>query len=175
MLVSLGWSSVAFCEEIHTAAQEGDLARVLALLKKDPDLVFSKDQFGRTPLHYAAASGHKDIAELLLANKAQVNAKANNGETPLHSAARKGNADVVDLLLDNAADVNAREEGGLTPLHVAVSNKRSVELLLAHRADVNAKDDEGRTPLDWATHYGFDDAAEILSRQGGQRTRNSKR
>ena len=29
-------------------------------------------------------SGHKDVAELLLANKAEVNAKDNDGETPLH-------------------------------------------------------------------------------------------
>ena len=28
--------------------------------------------------------GHKDVVELLLANKAEVNAKDNHGETPLH-------------------------------------------------------------------------------------------
>ena len=32
----------------------------------------------------AAGRGHKDVVELLLANKAEVNAKDNDGETPLH-------------------------------------------------------------------------------------------
>ena len=37
-----------------------------------------------TLLHYAALKNHKDLAELLLANKADVNAKDNYGNTPLH-------------------------------------------------------------------------------------------
>jgi ankyrin repeat protein len=31
-----------------------------------------------------AMNGQKDVAELLLANKAEVNARNNKGETPLH-------------------------------------------------------------------------------------------
>ena len=46
----------------------------------------------------AALRGHKDVAELLLANKAEVNAKDNNGETPLHEAVDKGHKDVAGLL-----------------------------------------------------------------------------
>ena len=47
-------------------------------------MVFSKDNKGKTPLHWAALSGHKDVVELLLASKAEVNAKNNDGQTPLH-------------------------------------------------------------------------------------------
>ena len=77
-----------------------------------------------TPLHCAAAEGHKDVAELLLANKAEVNAKDNNGGTPLHDAAVKGHKDVAELLLANKAEVNAKRQqradafalrGGLWP------------------------------------------------------------
>ena len=39
------------------------------LVKHDPDLVFSKDDRGETPLHLAAEWSHKDVAEFLLANK----------------------------------------------------------------------------------------------------------
>ena len=37
--------------EIHEAARDGDLENVKALLKHYPDLVFSKDTYGLTPLH----------------------------------------------------------------------------------------------------------------------------
>lgn len=50
------------------------LAQAKALLANDPDLVASRDDKGRTPLFYAADSGRKNIAEILVANKADVNA-----------------------------------------------------------------------------------------------------
>jgi ankyrin repeat protein len=80
----------AFGGEIHNAAKSGDLEKVKALLKDNPDLVSSKEDNGETPLHWSALMGHKDVAELLLANKAKVNDKASNGLTPLHWAAGAG-------------------------------------------------------------------------------------
>ena len=50
-----------------------------------------------TPLHQAAEYGQKDVAALLLAKKADVNAKDKIGMTPLHRAAFKGYTDVVKL------------------------------------------------------------------------------
>ena len=77
VLTVLAWTMPAFSGEIHDAAKTGDLAKVQALLKDNHDLVFSKDNNGGTPLHWAALNGHKDVAELLLANRADVNAKDN--------------------------------------------------------------------------------------------------
>jgi ankyrin repeat protein len=51
---------------------------------------------GATPLHLAALSGHKDLAEILLAHGADVNAKDNSGKTPLQLAKRR--KDVAGLL-----------------------------------------------------------------------------
>jgi len=42
--------------------------------------------------------GHEDIAELLLANKADINAKDKTGWTPLHAALSQGQQDMADLL-----------------------------------------------------------------------------
>jgi hypothetical protein len=36
-LVTLAWSSLAFCGEIHDAAQNGDLEKVKVLVKDNPD------------------------------------------------------------------------------------------------------------------------------------------
>ena len=164
-LVALVWSGLAFCGEIHVAAKSGDLEKVKALLKANPDLVSSKDdKFGGTPLHLAAATGHKDVAELLLINKADVNAQDNNSNTPLHVAAFYGQKEVLELLLANKANVNAKESDGTTPLLVAVQHgyKDMAELLLASKADVNAEDNYGSTPLHAAARHGYKDMAELL-------------
>jgi ankyrin repeat protein len=52
-----------------------DLVKVIALLKSNPELVFSSRSDGSTPLHMAAIGGRKDMAELLLAKGAEVNSK----------------------------------------------------------------------------------------------------
>src|SRR5208283_397663 len=164
MLVALAWSGLAFCGEIHDAAQSGDIAKVASLLKDNPDLVFSKGDNGATPLHNAAGKGHKDVAQLLLANKADVNAKDSDGNTTLHTAAYYGNRDVAQLLLANKADVNAKDSDGNTTLHIAAyyGHKDVAALLLANRADVNAKDDNGSTPLHYAAGKGHKDVAALL-------------
>ena len=46
-------------KEIHDAAKSGDVEKVKALLKDNPDLVISQDDIGFTPLHYAAFKGYK--------------------------------------------------------------------------------------------------------------------
>ncbi len=161
---TLAWSSLAFGGKIHDAAGNGDLEKVKALLKDNPNLVFSKDNGGETPLHWAADGGHKDVAELLLANKAEVNAIDNNGRTPLHYAAENGDAGMTKLLLDHKADANAKDKNGKTPLHVA-RNSDVAELLLDNKADVNSKDKSGNTPLHTANNdFGV---AHLLRQHGG--------
>ncbi len=71
---------------------------VKALLKDNPDLVFSKDNNGNPPLHWAALWGHEDVAEALLAGKAGVNAEAKDGLTPLAYAVLFGRMHVPELL-----------------------------------------------------------------------------
>jgi ankyrin repeat protein len=170
LLITLAWNSLAFCGEIHDAARDGDLGKVKALLKTGPDLVSGKDDFSRTPLHYAAQYGHRAVAELLLSNKAEVNAKDNYGQTPLHYAAQYGRKDVAELLLSNKADVNAITKSRVTPLHMAAQQGylEMAELLLVNKAEVNAKTNFGWTPLYVAAHNGHKDVAALLSQHGGR-------
>lgn len=159
-----------------TAAREGDLEKVKALLKDNADLVFSKDNYGQTPLHYAAAAGQQEVAELLLARKGEVSAKANDGDTPLHLAATEGHKDVVKLLLASKADVTARANDGTMPLHLAAAegHKDVVELLLAYKAEVNVRDGGGSAPLDYAAAKGHEDLVELLRQQSGHLPRGSE-
>ena len=99
-------------------------------------------------MHYAARWGHKEIAELLIQNGADVNVKDDWSEqTPLHKAARWGHKEVAELLIAEGADVNAK--------------------------DYEPFSDKENTPLDWATHPDNPDAsaelADLLRKHGGQK------
>jgi ankyrin repeat protein len=50
-------------------------------------------------LHLAAENGHDQVADMLLWNKAYVNAKSKSGITPLHLAAQNGYNTLVRLLI----------------------------------------------------------------------------
>ena len=60
---------------------------------------------GQTPLHSAAYYGRKEVAELLIANDADVNAKSNFSETPLDLAIKYKQTETANLL---------RKHGGKT-------------------------------------------------------------
>jgi hypothetical protein len=157
---------------INLAALRGHVAIVKMLIAKGASAVEptgSGESGLSTPLHKAAEGGHKDVAELLLANHADVNAKDNQGATPLHWAAAYDHQDVVELLLTNNADVNAKANDGATPLHYAAYGRQTnvVELLLANKADVNAKDNKGYTPLHFAVANQRKDVADLLRQHGG--------
>jgi ankyrin repeat protein len=111
LVLVLTWSSIALCGEIHEAVKNNDSAKVRGLIKNNPDLVFSKDEDGFTPLHLAAANGYKGMVEFLLTTKAEVNSKDNAGSTPLHQAATAEgqHSDLVELLLAHKADVDAAD------------------------------------------------------------------
>lgn len=73
---------------------------------------------GMAPLHWAALRGKTEIAEVLLAHGAAVNAPSKKkGLSPLHLALREGRKDVGALLIAKGADVNAKDKAGHTPLH----------------------------------------------------------
>src|SRR5947207_12353262 len=92
-------------EQLHFAAQDGDVETVTRLLNEGHELnVF--DELGKTPLHYAAALGHLDVMRLLLASGADVNAHDERviGNTVLRDIASNCSFDVAKILVDAGAD-----------------------------------------------------------------------
>jgi ankyrin repeat protein len=150
---------------LHEAAMNGKLEKARALINADPGLVFSDASMGsHTPLDFAVQYGHRDVAELLLANGADIEAKSYGGSTPLQSAVCGGHKDMVELLLAHKANVNYQEDAGRSPLHVAAENGYTeiTALLLANGAVVSAKNREGYTPLHIAAALGRKDLVKLL-------------
>lgn len=120
--------------EIFRAADNGDLETTRLLVKHNPNLVFAKNREGFTALHYAAFHGYVEIAKLLLAEGADVNAKTLRGSTALSVAAADGREDVARLLIDNGANINDADSNGSTALYWAQTrgHERIADLLRQH-------------------------------------------
>ena len=91
----------AFAGPIHDAARKGDIEAVKQHLAAGMD-VNAKDEDGVTPLHETALWGHNEVAELLIANGAEVNAiivsGPYQGKTPLDLAIRHKKTATADLI-----------------------------------------------------------------------------
>lgn len=103
-----------------------------ALLDAGADVnLASRESMKVSPLASASAAGQLDIARVLIARGANVNARAASDFTPLHESAASGRMEFAKLLLENGADVNARTSDGKTPLDYAREHNRAemVQLL----------------------------------------------
>jgi ankyrin repeat protein len=79
-----------------------------------------------TSLMLAAREGNIELARLLMAAGADVNAVGGDGKTALALAIFNGNYDVASFLVDSKADVNVADAQRFTPLFWAV-DRRNME------------------------------------------------
>ncbi|KAJ5082705.1 hypothetical protein N7532_011748 [Penicillium argentinense] len=143
---------------------------VSLLLRTDCQIdgVEGRDELGRTPLHWACATGNWRLAELLLTRPdgppAQIDATELRGKTALHIAAAHDRADIVQLLLQHEAAVNACSDGNWTPLHNACDKgcEEIVRILLRAGAHINSQLLNGVTPLHLAAQGGHREVVECL-------------
>ena len=130
---------------LHLAAFLGNLewAKILLKRRSGGDLSFHRpvsqvDSDGRTPLFWAAARGHREVAELLLDHGAKINARDESKMSALHIAITGMHKEVVSLLLDRSARMEGKDSNGDTPLNRAIQAgaKDIVKLLLEHGARI---------------------------------------
>lgn len=158
--------------DIFAACLAGVNERLVELLAADRGLVNSYSHDGWTPLHLVAFFGRPDLAEILLANGADVHARSTNQmhNTPLHAAVAGKRPDLASVLLSHGAEVNARQHGGWMPLHAAAQNGDTelARLLISLGAEVNARAENNQTPLDLALTKGHGSVVELLESHGAE-------
>ncbi|PAA58285.1 hypothetical protein BOX15_Mlig012765g1 [Macrostomum lignano] len=157
---------------LHLAARycRADATRHLLESGADPN---APDQFGRTPLHLAIASGAHGAALLLMSVAgADLNARSDDGATPLIVAAKYCELEIASSLLAcPQVDPGAADNAGKTALHWAASVNAAdlVALLLCRGANRDPPDAQERTPLFLAAYEGAAGAAARLLEAGANR------
>jgi ankyrin repeat protein len=118
---------------IWTAAVQNNFAFFAKKVMRDSSLAWKFDDYGYTPLHYAACHNHIQIVEFILRLGGDPDMNA-CGATPLHRAAYRGSVQCCQLLLEAGASIHAQDSsfGDMkTPMEKACdANEADVVALL---------------------------------------------
>ena len=106
---------------LHTAVELDHRNIIELLLKAGADVDIKNESericyLGDTALHWASSWERIEIAKVLLANGANVNAVNSRGMVPLHSAASMENPSLMRLLITNGARIDMKDKDGESPL-----------------------------------------------------------
>lgn len=146
--------------------------------KKFITIIERADAQGKTPLHWAAASGSAHAIHSLLSLGARPTVLSHDGQTPLHLAAIFGRTHIISLLLADMHDqgviendlhsiqlseskllmqeelplIDVCDNNKQTALHLAVINRHgdSVKKLVALGARLDMRDKNGETPFGYS-------------------------
>ena len=131
-----------------------------AVLSQNKDIVRDLIQYGidvnetiknqDSALHLAAEMGFKEIVQILVDSKANIESKSNTGNaTPLITAAAHNNKSIVKILIKKGACVDATDHTGETSLHKAAKSgyQHIVQMLLENGANIDAQCKLLQTPL----------------------------
>lgn len=120
MLLFIALASKA--QEIFDAVNNGDLAKIKELVKKDPQMINARNPRQSTPLIVAASLDNEEIAKYLIEKGADILAINVNNFTPLSIAGIK----VAQLLVEKGADINMETANGTALRRALLYGKKDV-------------------------------------------------
>uniref|UniRef100_A0A1A8G6G3 Acyl-CoA-binding domain-containing protein 6 n=1 Tax=Nothobranchius korthausae TaxID=1143690 RepID=A0A1A8G6G3_9TELE len=109
-------------KNIFDYCRENNIDHIQKAISSQKLDVNTRDEEGRTLLHWACDRGHKELVSLLLQHKADINSQDNEGQTALHYASACEFADIVELLLNAGADPFIKDMEGSLPEEVTESS-----------------------------------------------------
>lgn len=92
-------------EELCRFSSNGELDSIIKYHRTGVNLNTS-DYDQRSPLHIAAAFGHKEIVEYLINNGANINSEDRFHSTPLNEAFKHDDQEIIDLIKENGGKLN---------------------------------------------------------------------
>ena len=116
-------------DSIWSAAAEGNLNSVKKYLAKGLDINAKGGSLKSSALLSATLYDQVKMAEFLIRNGADVNAKGDDGGTALHAAAFLGQYEIAKLLIQNGADVDARNNEGETVINGTMANWETTKFI----------------------------------------------
>ncbi|HSD46277.1 MAG TPA: ankyrin repeat domain-containing protein [Pyrinomonadaceae bacterium] len=150
------------------AARDDNLEELRTVLLSRSDANVRDKLTNSTALEYAVLNGNREMVQVLLWAKADVNFRDHDGQTVLMLLSDKVTAELVWDLINAGAKVNARDNDGDTPLIsiAEVNNTDALKVLLDAGAKVNAANKEGETALMLAASSGFINNVRALIQAG---------
>lgn len=138
--------------DVYSACALNDTQRLQEIIDDDRDTVNAAEDYGMTPLHWAARAGSRECAEILLEHGCLVNAANKAVRTPLHLAAEHDRADMICFLALHGASLNTQDKKGRTPLHRATYEGKveAAEALLEAGADPMTLNKSGKNAFEIA-------------------------
>ncbi len=136
-----------------------------ALLEAGANISAVNDE-GKTALHYAAFGGVLENVNLLIQNKADVNASDLQKRTPLMHASTP---EIASALIQAGADIKALSEKSENALLMSLkqeNNEETALFLMKSGADINAATYIGRTPMMFAIEHKYHKVLDALIQTG---------
>lgn len=146
------------------AAMLDDLEAVRAALATKPDPNVRDKETGTTALEFAVRNANREIIQVLLWAKVDVNARDQDGQTALMMMGDKVTNELVWDLIHAGAKVNHRDKDGDTALISAAesNNVDALRALIDAGAKVNAHNENGETALMIAASNGHVNNVRVL-------------
>jgi len=127
---------------LNFACKQGCLEIAKLLLDNGANPDNDADEYN--PLTYAASAGNKDILDLILERKANVNRRDSSGQTALMRAALAGHNQLIEILINSGAEIELKATGkyeGQKAFSLACDSEKldAAELLLPKLSDSNLR------------------------------------